>query len=69
MILFDHIVDMAHGRADEKGQYKRDDVPSPRPDVHVNRIKHREKGETPSDSVDNCLLAGIGELIDDVAEE
>ena len=69
MILLDHIVNIADGRADEEGKAERDDVPSPSPDVDVNRIEHRQEGETPPDPIDDRVLAGIGKLIDDITEE
>ena len=45
------------------------DVIMPDPKVHIGRVENGEKGEPPSNAVNDDLLATLEELIDDRAEK
>jgi len=68
VMLLDDVVDVGRSRANEKRQEERDDVMTTAPDVNVDGVQDDEEREAPADAVDDGLLAGREELIDDGAE-
>lgn len=69
-MLLDDVIDVRHGRGNEKGEYESNDVVAGGPEMYVNRIEDAEDGESPRDSVDDhrfCM--GGGELVNDCAKE
>jgi len=69
MVLFDNVVDVAHGAAHEKSENERNNVVLVGPNVDVNASEDREERETPADPVNNGAFAVREELVDNVAEE
>jgi len=69
VMLLDDVVDVGNGRADEKGEDESNDIVATRPDVDVNGVEDDEEGEAPVDAVNDNLLAGFEELVDDGTEE
>jgi len=69
VMLPDDIVDVGDSRADEESKDEGDDVVTSSPDVDVDGVEEDEEGEAPADSVDDGLLAALGELVDDSAEK
>ena len=68
-MLLDYVIDLRHGRADEERKDECDDIVFTCPNVYVDRVEHGQDGEAPSDSIDDDVLAGISELVNDVSEE
>ena len=68
-MLLDEVIDVGNGRTDEKRKDEGDNVMSTRPDVYVNRVEHGQEWEAPSDSINDDVLAGISELVDEVSEK
>lgn len=69
MILLNHIIYMTHRTAHKQRKHKRNNIMSSRPHIHINRIQHSQQRQSPADPVDDDLLAGIGELVEEGAEE
>jgi len=69
VMLLDNVVDVRGGRADEQGKDESNDIVAARPDVDVDGVEDDEQGEAPVDGVNDNLLAGFEELVDDGAEE
>jgi len=69
VMLLDEVIDVGYSRADEERKDEGDNVVSTRPNVYVNRVEHGQEWEAPSNSINDDVLAGISELIDEVSEE
>lgn len=69
VMLFDEIVDVRDGRADEESKDESDDVVAAAPDADVDGVEDDEEGETPVDTIDDDLLSGFEELVDDGSEK
>lgn len=69
VMLLDDIVDVRDGGADEESKDESDDVVATAPDADVDGVEDDEKGETPVDTVDDDLLSGFEELVDDGSEK
>ena len=55
--------------AGEWSTRRTNDVVVPGPDVDIDRVQHAKEGETPTNAVNNDLLAALKELVDDCSEE
>lgn len=69
VILLDDVIDVTDSRRDTEGENEGDDVVSTGPDAYVECVENREDWETPSNTIDDDSLSGIGELEDDVSEQ
>jgi hypothetical protein len=69
VILLDDVIDMTDSRRDTEGENEGDDVVSTGPDAHVECVENCEDWETPSNTIDDDILSGIGELEDNVSEQ
>ena len=69
MVLLDHVVDLADGRAHQERQYEREDVPVSCPKEDVDAVEDPEESESPLDGVDDDLLAACCKLEEHGAEE
>jgi len=67
VMLLDDVIDVADRGADYQGQEEGDNVMATSPDVNPDDVENSEEGESPSNTIDDYLLASIGELIDDIA--
>jgi hypothetical protein len=68
-MLLDDIVNVADRRADEQGEDERDHIVVASPDVDIDGIEDSQERETPSNAINDDLLASVGELVDDIAEQ
>lgn len=69
VVLLDDVVDMRDSRADEESKDESNDVVAAAPDADVDGVEDDEEGETPVYTVDDNLLAGFKELVDDCSEK
>lgn len=69
VISLDDVIDVRYRAADEQRKDKRNDIVTARPYVDIDGVEDGEQGETPSDAVDDDGFAGVGELVEEHAEE
>jgi len=69
VILLDDVVDVTDSRRDAECENEGDNVVSTGPDADVECVENHEEWETPSNTIDDDTLSGIGELEDDVSEQ
>jgi len=69
VMLFDDVVDVGHGGADEESQDECDDVMLMSPEIDVDGVENSQEREAPGDAIDDDLFSGGEELVDDCGEE
>jgi hypothetical protein len=69
VILLDDVVDVADARRYEQRKDESDNIVLATPYVDVDTVERSEKGETPTDTIDDGFLALVVELVDDRAEQ
>jgi len=69
VMLLDDIVDVRHSGRDEESQNECGEIPLSTPEVDVDAIQSGQDGETPANTINDCLFAIIGELVYDEAKK
>jgi hypothetical protein len=63
-----HIINMAHGTADQQRKYERHHILFLIPHVYIDTRQNCQKRESPGDTIDNGSFTIGEELIDDITE-